>query len=823
MIGYDGRRGTLIIRDPYWRNAGEAITDKVLSVTGRTGRGGWPWCRRPTGPAWRKSSCRTPPLVGRAARAGRGPGRAPPARRPRRVYERMRAAAAGHLLTREARRRLALYDCNPTEHLAAVEQLLEIEPGGPVAAAGTAVLPARPGPPRRTAGDLPGVVPARRTRTRSSGSSTPRSCGPTPGGTTTPCGCCGGRSAAGLREAANYFILANVYADQRRFDEALELYRFATCLGDKEEQFAQAYFTAATWLQGDRRRPCGSCRTGSRGSAASPACRPGRLFSAYMQLDRTTEAVQVLEQAMEHAAGRRRVAAVRRRRLLVVQHGEHAAGGGAGGTGPREDGRPGRGSAPRPAWRPATAGWRTALGYWRQILEIQPLALDAHRAVARLLAETRARRRRWPIWNRRRSSSRTHHPLHELWIEWMRDEPREAREPVIRRVLAMNPDDAWVRRELALVLADQRLFEEAWQQVDAAAQLDPLSPSLFMVRAHVLQCQQRIDEAKAELRQAIELSVDNDLAISELVDLCLTAGRAAGGAGVRPAAAGPAGDLRRRAVGVPDARPRDARGGRTAAALREALAARPDLWHAWSAVSLQLLDMNEADGGLGTGRSGDRAVPAGPAAVAGPGGGGPARGDDAGERRPWKRPTRSVPAGATPCGRCASARAAGRLRPLAAAAGTGGGPRSAGRAQPPDAGRGPVAGRRTGGGLGADPSPGPAGARLHQAWGRLNQWADELGCPERTLETVRELTARRGGEARSWLMLAKVLDAPEQLDERLAALDRTVTLNPRCAEAYDLRAVALARAAAGTKPWRRASPRRGRAAARRAARPRGLG
>jgi len=79
-----------------------------------------------------------------------------------------------------------------------------------------------------------------------------------------------------------------------------------------------------------------------------------------------------------------------------------------------------------------------------------------------------------------------------------------------------------------------------------------------------------------------------------------------------------------------------------------------------------------------------------------------------------------------------------------------------------------------------------------RAWDLLNDWTDGLGCPERALEAARDLTQHRAGEARSWLMLAKLLDAPEQLDERLEVLDKAVELSPRCEDAYDLRALSLA-------------------------------
>jgi len=79
-----------------------------------------------------------------------------------------------------------------------------------------------------------------------------------------------------------------------------------------------------------------------------------------------------------------------------------------------------------------------------------------------------------------------------------------------------------------------------------------------------------------------------------------------------------------------------------------------------------------------------------------------------------------------------------------------------------------------------------------RAWDLLDNWSDQLGCPERALEAARELTVRRAGEARSWLMLARLLDSPDEMDERMAALDKVVELSPRCEDAYDMRAVSLA-------------------------------
>ena len=80
------------------------------------------------------------------------------------------------------------------------------------------------------------------------------------------------------------------------------------------------------------------------------------------------------------------------------------------------------------------------------------------------------------------------------------------------------------------------------------------------------------------------------------------------------------------------------------------------------------------------------------------------------------------------------------------------------------------------------------------AWARLREWGAAVGKPKAAEEMARELTVRRAGEARSWLVLARTLDGPDVLEERLAAAARAVELDPRLTEAHDLRAELFASA-----------------------------
>lgn len=79
----------------------------------------------------------------------------------------------------------------------------------------------------------------------------------------------------------------------------------------------------------------------------------------------------------------------------------------------------------------------------------------------------------------------------------------------------------------------------------------------------------------------------------------------------------------------------------------------------------------------------------------------------------------------------------------------------------------------------------------HWAWQALHHWGEELGRGDLALSSARELTERRAGEARSWIIYAETLTASGQPRKSLDALDQAIRLNPRCVEAYSQKAIAL--------------------------------
>ena len=78
-------------------------------------------------------------------------------------------------------------------------------------------------------------------------------------------------------------------------------------------------------------------------------------------------------------------------------------------------------------------------------------------------------------------------------------------------------------------------------------------------------------------------------------------------------------------------------------------------------------------------------------------------------------------------------------------------------------------------------------------WTCLNEWTQAMKCRDVARDSPHTYrTARRRGAL--WLVLARAYNLPEELDSRLAALDKALELNPECVDAFDLRARSLAAA-----------------------------
>ncbi len=78
------------------------------------------------------------------------------------------------------------------------------------------------------------------------------------------------------------------------------------------------------------------------------------------------------------------------------------------------------------------------------------------------------------------------------------------------------------------------------------------------------------------------------------------------------------------------------------------------------------------------------------------------------------------------------------------------------------------------------------------AWNWLRNWVQEVGEPRRTAEIARNLTRERPGEFFVWLTLARMLEGPSTMAERLRAVEQALKLDRQSTDAWDLKAQLLA-------------------------------
>ncbi len=772
VIGYDARRGTLLIRDPSSSAVREMLATQGFEYLRGVGPRGMVMV----------------PAEEAARVEGLTLGDAEPydllyalqlaldahdRRGAIAAYQQMAQAAAGHRLTLQASRSMAYYDSDLVAALKAVDKTLESAPDSP------SLLYAKLGLLKATASraerlpfleeisgrkDLDPIFRlhwaeelAEDARQHSSARQLLKQL---------------------LRQrpmdARCYYALGEIAWAARDFDAATELYRFAACLDDRQEGPSRTYFIASRhvrrtqealdWLK-DRWETLGN-------QSSLPA---QTLFWAYESLDRTQQAFEVLETALQRRPDDDSLPL-----WAADAYGRYGKFESAAGLleGCRQ--RVHEGSWLRAA--AGLAGYRgmpsLALKYWRQVAAGEPQSAEAASAIATLLARLEGIDAATQFWR----DLLRRFPYNLLLIRaavprLSRTEPALAGE-TLDRFIDAHPVEPWARRERALLRAAQSRYDEALADADLAITLSPSDTYGYSVRGNVLSQQGRLAEAAIDLRRALELYADNESAIHRWLANCRSADerttalkyfhrqlvkQTTFGDGLLAYA-----ELARPVLD----------GETLLSNLRQALQARPDLWQAWSAVTKQLMAVGRLDDAHGLAQRMTARFPLLPAVWGDMAAVCQVRGDAAGEiaalrkaleiNGNWAVAIFRLVEAHTRQNRLLEARtiveqALHRLPDVA----------------PLHAYRADLCWRMT--------DRDAAVASLTQAleydpdypwaWERLQHWGVELDQPDLAIRTARSLTARRPGESRCWHWLAAVLTESGALEERLAAARRAIELD----------------------------------------------
>lgn len=311
---------------------------------------------------------------------------------------------------------------------------------------------------------------------------------------------------------------ANVLWEERRWEEATILYRIAACLEDKNEGVSMSYFRAAQWVRRVE-EALTFLRKRFDGDGVRSAQPAYSLYEALDALNRGEEALAVLAEARMKRPDDGDLALYHASALIAV--GDVAGAQNVLGKV--------SGVAAPAAWQRCHAKMARQeannareLEAWRQVLTIEPLAVDAHRSVARLLEHLEGHGA--AVSHLREACTRFpfNWQLHEALLDHLREDGNEAVEVVVKDMLRIDPRSAWAWREFALVASREKRFGEAHAALQQSYSIEPRSSSHFSVLAVVLEQESRLDEAREACRRSITLDADATAPMRSLVSLCPT-------------------------------------------------------------------------------------------------------------------------------------------------------------------------------------------------------------------------------------------------------------------------------------------------------------
>ncbi len=592
----------------------------------------------------------------------------------------------------------------------------------------------------------------------------------------------------GVLNAQSMHLLAHFRWQQQRREEALTLYRFAACLDATDEECALSFFVAARHLnQTEAALDFLQSRVQRLGEKSG---RPMQtLFQALEQLGKRKDAMAALATAVERLPrdGQLKLFAAeiyaRQGRFEQAQSLLQTA----------------QSVVPRNEyWRAAAALARyrgefsEALVHWLQVAEAEPLATDAHQQVAQLLAETvnppaaleylRERIGRYPHSLR----------LRELLIAQLQHDPGVA-EAELQVLLKHDPTNDWAQRQLATVLLAAGQYDQALGASETACRLNSQQPENHFTRGQILWQLKQTAEAHAAFRTTIALSADHSPALVHWLALMTTAEERRAALIfvqqelMRQAITGE-GLLTFRALAKNTMQPEE-----VLQHLRVILQQRSELPLAWSALIAQLTEMQQFDEAFSWARQATQRFPLTARAWLDLACLHEARQEFELQLHALQRAVNLEPSWLQAVQKLVEIHERQGHLPTAQLILE----QAVAHAPLQHELWGLLAELQWKAGEKAKALTSVQHALLLEpnydwGWRALRTWSEEVKHPSLALQCARELTTKRPGDSRSWLILARTLKGDDALPEQLAALEHAVQINPHLIGAYSWRAFLLA-------------------------------
>ena len=303
-------------------------------------------------------------------------------------------------------------------------------------------------------------------------------------------------------------------------DAALEAYRFAACLDQRDEFYAERYVSTATAMgRADEAFAWLRERFARFGSLSSQPART--LFKALKAAGRREDAVAVLEDALElrpddaelalFAAGAFSRISVdyheRSEKLLAASEGKTSA----------------------DFWTRVSAHVLSGQGKYeeaatllREQLDRTPLHMAVHGQLETLLEQTEGDEAVITHYEEYLKRFPKFSPFRVNHIVALRTRGFEATMPVLRAWLEETPHDPWLLREAAGTAIDAGQDDEGRELLERAAAIDSRHTYVKLLQARLHQRAGEAEDARERLREVLRDDIDEAGAITALLEFCET-------------------------------------------------------------------------------------------------------------------------------------------------------------------------------------------------------------------------------------------------------------------------------------------------------------